>query len=77
MLGEMRADLKYLVDERKRSSQRLEKFEASQALVNKELTTKIGNLENFRARIGVLTTALGIAVPTGLTVAAHKLGLLQ
>lgn len=73
MLGEMRADLKYLVNERGRQAERMDDLEAS-LTAHEARTTK---LEHFRTKIGVLATGLGIIVPTAITAAAHKLGLLQ
>lgn len=76
MLGEMRADLKYLVSERHMQSQRIDDLETAQQLINTSHGSRIANLEHFKTRIGVITAALGVAVPTGITIVAHKLGLL-
>lgn len=76
MLGEMRADLKYLVNERRVQSQRMDDIEEAQHLINADHGTRLSKLEHFKTRIGVVTAALGVVVPTGITVAAHKMGLL-
>jgi hypothetical protein len=76
MLGEMRADLKYLVTERQRQSQRIDDLEAAHLSHVDEHDERLSKLEHFKTRIGVITGALGIGVPTGLSVLAHKLGLI-
>lgn len=76
MLGEIRGDLKYLVEERRSTNRRLDDVEAS---VNEQIASqdkRIGKLEAFKIRVGVFTAALGVIVPTAVTVTARKLGLL-
>lgn len=75
MLGEMRADLKYLVNERRKQSERMDDLEASHVASNAIFEKRLSTLEHFKTKIGVVTTALGVGVPTALTAAAHKLGL--
>lgn len=74
MLGEMRADLKYLVRERQKTSERLDTIEADRIADKEETDQRLTKLEHFKTRIGVVTGALGVGVPTGLSVLAHKLG---
>lgn len=76
MLGEMRADLKYLVSERQQTTKRLADMEESHAAHSDAVHERITKLEHFRTKIGVVTAALGIVVPTGITALFHKLGLL-
>jgi hypothetical protein len=76
MLGEIRGDLKYLVEARGHTDKRLKDLESDTGQQLEGHEKRLRSLENFRLRIGTLTTALGVAVPTSITVIAHKLGLL-
>ena len=76
MLGEMRGDLKYLVTEFVKQGQRLDSLEDQQSARIAANEARITRLETFRTQIGVVTVALGFAVPTGVTWLAHKLGVL-
>lgn len=76
MLGEMRADLKYLVNERRKTSERLDELEDAQAIVNMAHDARLSKLEHFKTRIGVITTILSVSVPSAITVFIHKAGLL-
>ncbi|WP_422049740.1 hypothetical protein [Shimia sp.] len=76
MLGEMSGDLKYLVEERRSTNRRLDEVEARMEKHVDELDDRVALLEAFKIRVGVLTGALGVLVPTGLTVLAHYFGLL-
>jgi len=76
MLGEMRADLKYLVHERRKTSERLDAIEAVHVATTVEHTARLTRLETFKTKIGVVTVALGALVPAGITVVLHRLGLL-
>jgi hypothetical protein len=75
MLGEMRADLKYLVNERRKQSERMDEMEAAHLAAHQSHNERISKLEHFKTRIGVFTAGLGVAVPTGITALAHKMGL--
>ena len=77
MLGEMRGDLKYLVEERRSTNRRLDEVENSLNQKIDEMDVRVGKLESFKIRIGAITGALGVIVPTSITVIAHKLGLLS
>lgn len=77
MLGEIRGDLKYLVQERQSTNRRLDEVEAAMHGKVRDHDKRLGALEAFKVKVGVLTGALGVLVPTGLTVLAHKLGLLS
>ena len=76
MLGEMRADLKYLVNERRKQSERMDDMEAAHMTTKQSVDVRLSKLEHFKTRIGVLTAGLGVMVPTGITVLVHKLGLI-
>lgn len=76
MLGEIRGDLKFLVEERKSSNRRMDEMEASSAEQLGAHAKRLSALEAFRIKIGVLATALGVFVPTTITVLARKMGLL-
>lgn len=76
MLGEIRGDLKWLVDERKTSNRRIDDIEAGIELQLDKHDDRITKLEGFATRIGVLTTALGVLVPTAITIVVSRLGLL-
>lgn len=75
MLGEIRGDLKYLVQERSSTNQRLNEIEERVSHKMKDHDDRLDNLEHFRTRWGVLTAALGLVVPTVLAIIAHQLGL--
>ena len=77
MLGEMRGDLKYLVNERRSTIERIATVEADTAEAHKEMNTRVTRLETFKTKIGVVTVALGAVVPTGIAYMAHKLGILS
>lgn len=76
MLGEIRGDLKWLVEERRTTTRRMDDIEAGIELKIDEHAERLNKLEHFKVRIGVLTAALGILVPTAITVIAKKIGLL-
>lgn len=76
MLGEIRGDLKYLVEERRSAKTRMDEMEAAAAAKLDEHAARLTSLERFKLKIGMTTAALGVLVPTGVTVAARKLGLL-
>jgi len=76
MLGEMRGDLKYLVEERRSTNRRLDDVELHMSAHNEKQDARIGKLEAFKIRVGVFTAALGVIVPTALTAIAHKMGIL-
>jgi len=76
MLGEMRGDLKYLVEERRSTNRRLDEVEATVNDHNAKQDARISKLEAFKIRVGVFTAALGVIVPTAITAIAHKMGLL-
>lgn len=76
MLGEIRGDLKYLVAERQQQNRRMDDIEAGIELQLDKHSVRISNLETWKIRVGVLTTALGVLVPTAITIVARKLGLL-
>lgn len=77
LLGEMRADLKYLVNERRKTSDRMDALEAGQAAITAAHETRLTKLEHFRTKIGVVTIGLGTLVPTGIAVLAHILHMMQ
>ena len=77
MLGEIRGDLKYLVEERRSTNRRLDEVETEVADKLQQHDERLRKLEAFKVRIGVVTGALGVLVPTAITVIANKLGLLQ
>lgn len=77
MLGEIRTDLKYLIDERRSTTRRLDEVEAELKGMLEKQNARITKLEAFKIRVGVLTGALGVLVPTAISVIAHKMGLLQ
>ena len=76
MLGEIRGDLKWLVEERRNSNHRMDGIETDLSKKIDEQNSRIQKLEAWKLRVGVLTGALGVFVPTGITVLARKLGLL-
>ncbi len=76
MLGEIRADLKFLVAERNATKQRLDKLEEGLSGRFQEQEKRLGKLEAFKIRIGVITGILGVFVPTTITVIFRKLGLI-
>ena len=76
MLGEMRADLKYLVNERRKTSERMDALETAHIASHQAHNIRITKLEHFKTRVGVFTAALGVTVPTAVTVVAHKMGLI-
>ena len=76
MLGEIRGDLKWLVEERRTTSRRMDDIEAGIEQKIDEHAERLGKLEHFKVRIGVLTAGLGVLVPTGITIVAKKMGLL-
>lgn len=76
MLGEIRADLKHLLSAHSDVNRRLDDIENGAEMKLTEHDTRIKKLESFSIRIGVLTGALGVFVPTAITVAAKYLGLL-
>lgn len=75
MLGEMRGDLKYLVNERRQHSERLTMLEETHTAMQAENDLRFRKLENFKTRIGVVTAALGFGAPFVVTAVLHKLGL--
>lgn len=77
MLGEIRGDLKYLVEERRSTNRRLDEVETEVSSTLDKHNERIVKLEAFKIRIGVITGALGILVPTLISIAASKLGLMQ
>lgn len=76
MLGEIRGDLKWLVQERQTSNSRMDRMEddLSEKLAAQE--KRVRGLEAFRVRIAAFVTALGVLVPTAITITAKKFGLL-
>lgn len=76
MLGEIRGDLKWLVEERRSTSRRMDDIEEGIEQKIDEHHERLTRLENFKVRIGVITTGLGVLVPTTITIIAKKLGLL-
>lgn len=76
MLGEIRGDLKYLVEERRTANSRMDDIEAGIELQLDKHSERLSKLEAFKVRIGVLTAGLGVLVPTVITISAKKLGLL-
>lgn len=74
MLGEMRADLKYLVTERRKTSERMDEIESAHFAAIKDHGERITALEHMKTKIGVVTAFLGITVPTIITVIAHQMG---
>jgi len=76
MLGEMRGDLKYLVEERRSTNRRLDDVEAHVEGSIEKHNARLTKLEAFKIRVGVFTAALGVIVPTAITAIAHKMGLL-
>ncbi len=76
MLGEIRSDVKFLVAERGATNKRLELLEAANAKSSADTDKRLRALEGWKIRVGVLTGLLGVLVPTTVTVAAKKLGLL-
>ena len=77
MLGEMRGDLKYLVEERRSTNRRLDEVEAEVKVKMGEQDARLSTLEAFKIRVGVFTGALAVVVPTIVTAIAHKLGFLS
>jgi hypothetical protein len=75
LLGEMRSDLRFLVEERRSTNRRLDNLEARIDEKFMGFEARVGKLEAFKIRVGVFTAALGVLVPTLITVIAHKLGL--
>jgi hypothetical protein len=76
MLGEIRGDLKWLVEDRRSTSRRMDDIEAGIETKIDEHDGRLQKLENFKLRIGVFATAVGIVVPTAITIITKKLGLL-
>ena len=76
MLGEMRADLKYLVAERSVHGARLDAIDQATDTRISQVNSRLTSLETFKTQIGMVTVALGIIVPTVITIAARKMGLL-
>mgnify|MGYP000597384281 CR=1 FL=1 len=76
MLGEIRGDLKWLVDERRTTARRMDDIEAGIEQKIDEHALRLVALERFKIRIGLLTAALGVFVPTGITILAKKMGLI-
>tara|TARA_R100001086_G_scaffold205900_2_gene121725 strand:- start:267 stop:497 length:231 start_codon:yes stop_codon:yes gene_type:complete len=76
MLGEIRSDLKWLVEERRSAARRVDDLEEKLAEHLAEHGKRLTKLEGFKIRIATFTAALGVLVPTAITVAAKKLGLL-
>lgn len=76
MLGEIRGDLKWLVEERRSASRRMDAIETEIKDSVAEHSKRLGKLEAFKIRIGVLTGALGVLVPSFASVILHKLGLI-
>jgi len=64
-LGTISADTKHI-------RERLDHHSSVAAM----LEDRVDKLEAFKTRIATITGILGVGVPTGITVAAHKLGLL-
>jgi hypothetical protein len=76
MLGDMRGDLKWLVEERRTTARRLDDIEAGIEQKIDEHAERLNKLEQFKVSIGVLTTGLGILVPTVIAIIVKALGLL-
>ena len=74
MLGEIRGDLKWLVEDRRSWSRRMDDIETGIEQKIDEHAERLGRLETFKVRIGVLTAILGFLVPTLITVALKMLG---
>lgn len=76
MLGEMRADLKYLVAERSIHGARLDAIDQATDQRISQVNARLTALETFKTQIGMVTVGLGVLVPTALTIFARKLGFL-
>lgn len=76
LLGEIKGDLKYLVEERRSTNRRLDEVEADMALKIKDQGERLTKLETFKVRIGVFVSAVSVLVPTAITIIARKFGLL-
>lgn len=76
MLGEMRADLKYLVAERSAHGARLDAIDQATDNRISAVNARLNALETFKTQIGVVTIGLGVLVPTAVTVIARQVGLL-
>ncbi len=76
MLGEIRGDIKYLVQTVRATSERLDKIEESHGDRHGRLEARVRTLENFKITLGVFTTALAIAAPMLMTAVLKKLGII-
>jgi hypothetical protein len=74
MLGEMKADLRFLVTERSVQGARIDALEDHLMLAITKTAERVSKLETFRTQIGVLTVAAGISSPVIVTFIARKLG---
>lgn len=76
MLGEIRGDLKWLVEERRATSRRMDDIEAGIEMKIDQHDERLSVLENFKVRIGVFVTIIGILVPAIVTATFKYFGLL-
>jgi hypothetical protein len=54
MLGEIRGDLRWLVEDRLKASRRMDDIEADFTEKLEEHDERLGKLENFKVRVGVI-----------------------
>lgn len=76
MLGQIHSDVKWLVEERRSTTRRMDEIERGIELKVDEHDERLRRLEGFKIRIGVVTAILGTFVPIAITVAAKMAGLL-
>lgn len=75
MLGEIRADLKHLLHSQTDVTRRLDDIEIGAEAKFTDQDNRLRVLEGWKIRIGVITAALGVLVPTALSVAVKMMGL--
>lgn len=76
MLGEIRGDLKWLVEDRRSTSRRMDDIEAGIETKIDEHDDRLRKLEKSNVRYGVIIGGMGLVVPVVITVVTKKLGLL-
>jgi hypothetical protein len=74
MLGEIRSDIKHLLQERSHTNQRLDEHVNHVATKLEDQENRVRKLENFRIKIAALATVLGVFVPLIISLIGKKLG---
>lgn len=76
MLGEIRSDLKWLVEERRTASRRMDEFEKLASAKFAGHDTRLRSLESYRVKVAAYTGILAVFVPSTVTALFKYLGVI-